>query len=177
MSDCDLVFVTPENSDSEDSMNSRHLFFLTLCLLSVAMFPRCSKEPTEEELLKSTTRYFGEDEYDKAIDDFTRLVTKYPNSDKVPEALYATAVIYSNKKKEYVKAESVYTKLAMNYPDDPTAASAAYQRARILAQHLKKPDSAIVAYEYCLKRYPKAISSSAARIELGELKKPGKPAK
>ena len=106
-----------------------------------------------------------------------RLVTKYPKSDKVPEALYAMAVIYSNKKKEYSKAESVYTKLAMNYPDDATSASAAYQRARILAQHLKKPDSAIVAYEYCLKRYPGAISASAARTELNELKKPSKPSK
>ncbi len=148
-----------------------------LSFLAAATFPGCSKEPTEEELLKSAIRNHSEDEYDKALDDFKMLIAKYPKSDNVPEALYAMAVIYSNKKKEYAKAESVYTKLAMEYPDDPTAASAAYQRARIFAQHLKKPDSAIAAYEYCLKRYPNAIPASAARTELSELKKPSKPAK
>ncbi|HCA80412.1 MAG TPA: hypothetical protein DEP53_11840 [Bacteroidetes bacterium] len=158
-------------------MKALYLLFFMLSFLIAAILVGCSKEPTEEELLKSAIRNHSEDEFDKALDDFTMLVTKYPKSDKVPEALYAMAVIYSNKKKEYSKAESVYTKLAMNYPDDATAASAAYQRARILAQHLKKPDSAIVAYEYCLKRYPGAISASAARTELNELKKPSKPSK
>jgi TolA-binding protein len=137
----------------------------------------CSKEPTEDELLKSATRSFSEDDFDKALEGYSSLTTKFPKSDKVPEALYAMGVIYSNKKKEYAKAESIYTRLALGYPDDPTAASAAYQRARIFAQHLKKPDSAIAAYEYCLKRYPGAMSASAAQTELDELKKPSKPAK
>lgn len=158
-------------------MKSLHLLFLMLSFLAAVVLVGCSKEPTEDELLKSATRNFSEDEFDKALDDFNLLVTKYPRSDKVPEALYATAVIYSNKKKEYAKAESVYTKLAMNYPDDPTAASAAYQRARIFAQYLKKPDSAITAYEYCLQRYPGAMSASAAKTELDELKKPSKASK
>lgn len=158
-------------------MKALHLLFLALSFLAAATVAGCSKEPTEEELLKSAIRNHSEDEFDKALDDFNLLVTKYPKSEKVPEALYAMAVIYANKKKEYAKAESVYTKLAMNYPDDATAASAAYQRARILAQHLKKPDSAIVAYEYCLKRYPTAISASAAQTELNELKKPSKSSK
>lgn len=158
-------------------MKSLPLVFVMLSFLAAAGFSGCSKEPTEEELHKSATRNFSEDEFDKAIDDFSTLIKKYPKSDKVPEALYAMGVIYSNKKKEYTKAESVYTKLAMDYPDDPTAASAAYQRARIFAQHLKKPDSAIAAYEYCLKRYPNAVSASAAQAELSELRKPAKQSK
>jgi len=137
----------------------------------------CEKEPTEEELLKSATRSFSEDDFDGALEDYHTFVTKYPKNKDVPEALYAMAVIYANKKKEYAKAESVYTKLAMDFPDHATAANAAYQRARIFAEHLKKPDSAIVAYEYCLKRYPLALATSAAEAELKELKKPAKPAK
>ena len=171
------MFVLNANSIVEDPMTSLHLLFLTIAFLAATVFLGCSKEPTEEELLKSATRSFSEDEFDKAVDDFSLLIKKYPKSDKVPEALYAMGVIYSNKKKEYAKAESVYTKLAMDYPDDPTAASAAYQRARIFAQYLKKPDSAIVAYQYCLRRYPSAMSASAAQTELNELKKPTKPSK
>jgi TolA-binding protein len=158
-------------------MKSAHLIFVTLLFVVGVVLSGCSKEPTEDELLKSATRSFSEDDFDKALDDFSLLTKRYPKSDKVPEALYAMGVIYSNKKKEYTKAESIYTKLAMEYPDDPTAASAAYQRARIFAQHLKKPDSAIAAYEYCLRRYPSAMSASAAQTELNELKKPSKPSK
>lgn len=158
-------------------MKPLYLILVMLSFLAGAVFPGCSKEATEEELLKSATRSFSEDEFDKALDDFSLLIKKYPKSDKVPEALYAMGVIYSNKKKEYTKAESVYTKLAMDYPDDPTAASAAYQRAMIFAQHLNKPDSAIAAYEYCLKRYPGAMSASAAQTELNKLKKPAKQSK
>lgn len=137
----------------------------------------CTPELTEDELLRSATKNFSEDEFDKALEDYGLFLQKFPKSQNAPEALYAMGVIYANKKKEYSKAESVYAKLAREYPDHATAVGAAYQRALILAQHLKKPDSAIVAYEYFLKRYPAALSASAAQSELNELKKPVKPSK
>jgi len=169
--------VSSHNLYGEASMKALYLISLMLAFVSSVLIIACSKEPTEDELLKSAIRNHSEDEYDKALDDFKMLVAKYPKSNKVPEALYAMAVIYANKKKEYSKAESVYTKLAMDYPDDATAGSAAYQRARIFAQHLHQPDSAIAAYEYVLKRYPNAAYASAAQTELSELKKPSKPTK
>jgi TolA-binding protein len=145
--------------------------------LGLAVIPGCSKEPTDEELLKSATLHHSGDEFDDAILDFQMLVQKYPKSEMVPEALFAMGAIYLNSKKEYVKAESVYTKLVMEFPRHPTAQNAAYQRARIFMEHLHKPDSAIAAYELFLERYPDAISAASAKSELEELKKTPNPAK
>jgi TolA-binding protein len=150
------------------------LFFLTLGLV---LTPGCSKEPTEEQLLKSATLHQSSEEFDDALSDFQTLIEKHPKSDKVPEALFAMGAIYLNGKKEYVKAESVYTKLVMDFPGHPTAQGAAYQRARIFIEHLHKPDSAIAAYELFLQRYPNSIPASSARSELMDLKKKPTPGK
>ena len=152
----------------------RVLMFLTLVLVAAS---GCSKEPTDEELLKSATLHQRSGEFDDAVTDFQMLVQKHPKSDKVPEALFAMGAIYLNSKKDYVKAESVYTKLVMNYPEHPTAEGAAYQRARIFLEHLNKPDSAIAAYELFLLRYPNSIPASSAKSELLELKKTSTPGK
>lgn len=151
--------------------------FLFFIALGLAVTSGCSKEPTDEELLKSATLHQSNDEFDDAISDFQMLIQKNPKSDKVPEALFAMGAIYLNKKKEYVKAESVYTKLAMDFPEHPTAQGAAYQRARIFIEHLHKPDSAIAAYELFLQRYPNSMPASSARSELTDLKKKPTPGK
>jgi TolA-binding protein len=150
------------------------LFFL---ILTIALTPGCSKEPTDQALLKSATQHQKSDEFDEAIGDFQTLIQTHPKSDNVPEALFAMAAIYLNSKKEYVKAESVYTKLVMDYPEHPTAQGAAYQRARIFVEHLHKPDSAIAAYELFLQRYPNSLPASSARSELADLKKKPTPGK
>jgi TolA-binding protein len=150
----------------------RVLMFLAMAL---AVMSGCSKERTDEELLKSATLHQRSGEFDYAVADFQMLVQKHPKSDKVPEALFAMGAIYLNSKKEYVKAESVYTKLVMDFPENPTAEGAAYQRARIFLEHLHKPDSAIVAYELFLERYPNSIPASSARSELSDLKKTPAP--
>jgi len=162
---------------SEESVKYVFLGFLFFLLLGSALTPGCSKEPTDEELLKSATLQQSSDEFDDAISDFQLLIQKHPKSSKVPEALFAMGVIYLNSKKEYVKAESVYTKLVMDFPDHPTAQGAAYQRARIFVEHLHKPDSAIAAYELFLQRYPNSLPSSSAMSELADLKKKPTPGK
>jgi len=146
-------------------------------IVGLALMPGCSKEPTEEELLKSATLHQSSEEFDDAIGDFQMLIQKYPKSEKVPEALYAMGSIYLNSKKEFVKAESVYTKLVMDFPEHPTSQGAAYQRARIFVEHLHKPDSAIAAYEFFLQRYPSSLPASSARSELTDIKKKPTPGK
>lgn len=142
-----------------------------LLTVMVTLLPGCSKQQTDEQLLKSATAHHKFDEYDDALSDFQLLIEKYPKSSKVPEALYAMGVIYRNKKKEYKKAESLYTILVADFPDDPTAQSAAYQRARIFLEDLHQPDSARRAYELFLQRYPDAMSAPSARSELDSLTK------
>ena len=158
-------------------MKYRSLGLFPILVAVLAAMPGCSKEPSEEELLKSATLHQRSDEFDDAIGDFQQVVQKYPKSDKAPEALFAIGIIYLNNKKEYVKAESVYTKLVMDYPQHPTAQGAAYQRARIFLEHLRKPDSAVAAYEFFLQRYPDAFQATSARTELADMKKKPNPAK
>jgi TolA-binding protein len=158
-------------------MKYMSLGLISLLVAALAAMPGCSKEPSDEELLKSATEHQRSDEFDEAIGDFQQLVQKHPKSDKAPEALFATGVIYLNHKKEYIKAESVYTKLVMEYPQHPTAQGAAYQRARIFLEQLHKPDSAVAAYELFLQRYPDAFQATSARTELADLKKKPSPAK
>ena len=157
----------------------KHLFpgFLFFLGLALAFTPGCSKEPTDEALLKSATLHQRSEEFDDAVNDFQMLIQKHPKSDKVPEALFAIGAIYLNSKKEYIKAESVYTKLVMDFPEHPTSQGAAYQRARIFVEHLHKPDSAIAAYELFLQRYPNSMPASSAKSELMDLKKKSTPGK
>ena len=152
-------------------MTYKNVLILFFLFGALAMVSGCSKQATEEELLKSATLHHGLDEFDDALNDFQELTEKYPKSDKIPEVLYAMGIIYQNEKKEYQKAESLYTKLVMSYPADPTSQGAAYQRARILAWNLHRPDSAIAAYELFLQRYPDILTASSARQELDSLKK------
>lgn len=145
---------------------------IVLSLFGVlVMIEGCSRQATEDDLLKSATLHHGNDEFDDALSDFQQLTEKYPKSDKMPEVLYAMGIIYQNEKKEYRKAESLYTTLVMNFPTDPTAQGAAYQRARILAWNLHQPDSAMAAYELFLQRYPDILAASSARQELDSLMK------
>jgi TolA-binding protein len=153
------------------------LMFVSALLLLTALVAGCSRQPTEEELLKSATVHHGSDEFDDALSDFHQLTELYPKSSKMPEVLYAMGIIYQNEKKEYVKAESLYTKLVMEFPGDATAQGAAYQRARILAWNLNKPDSARSAYDLFLRRYPDVMAASSARLELDSLNKTFPPAK
>lgn len=149
----------------------RNIFLiLLLCVLFPAV-QGCSKPPTEDELLKSATFHHGNDEFDAALNDFQQLTELYPKSGKIPEVLYAMAIICQQEKKEFRRAESLYTKLAMDFPGEPTAQGAAYQRARILAWNLHSPDSAVTAYELFLQRYPDIMAASSARQELDSLKK------
>ncbi|MCX6143427.1 MAG: tetratricopeptide repeat protein [Ignavibacteriales bacterium] len=158
-------------------MKYASLSFLSFLTMAFVMTSGCTKEPTDEELLKSATLHQRSGEFDDAVIDFQLLIQKHPKSDKVPEALFAMGAIYLNSKKEYVKAESVYTKLVMDFPEHPTAEGAAYQRARIFVEYLHKPDSAIAAYELFLLRYPNSIPASSARSELTDLKKIPTPGK
>jgi TolA-binding protein len=158
-------------------MKHESLRFLLFLSFALVMTSGCSKESTDEELLKSATLHQSNGEFDDAVSDFQTLIQKHPKSDKVPEALYAMGAIFLNSKKEYVKAESVYTRLVMDFPEHPTAEGAAYQRARIFVEHLNKSDSAIAAYELFLQRYPNSIPASSARSELTELKKTPTPGK
>jgi TolA-binding protein len=152
-------------------MKYKSLIFLLFLSFAMVATSGCTKEPTDDELLKSATLHQSSGEFVEAVSDFQMLIQKHPKSDKVPEALFAMGVIYLNNQKEYVKAESVYTKLVMDFPEHPTAEGAAYQRARIFVEHLHKPDSAIAAYELFLQRYPNSIPASSARSELADLKK------
>ena len=155
----------------EDRMAFKNVTILLFLTVVLAMLQGCSRQQTDEQLLKSATLHHKVDEYDDAISDFQMLIEKYPKSSKVPEALYAMGVIYRNKKKEYKKAESLYTILVADFPEDPTAQSAAYQRARIFMEDLHQPDSARKAYELFLQRYPDAVSAPSARSELDSLMK------
>ncbi|HTY37936.1 MAG TPA: tetratricopeptide repeat protein [Bacteroidota bacterium] len=138
-------------------------------LAAVLLLSGCSQKPSEAELLKSATFHHGNDDFDAALADFQQFTQLYPKSSKMPEALYAMAIIYQNEKKEFARAESLYTKLAMEYPGEATAQGASYQRARILAWNLHKPDSARVAYQLFLQRYPDVYAASSAKQELDSL--------
>jgi TolA-binding protein len=89
----------------------------------------------------------------------------------VPEALYAMAVIYEEKKGEYAKAVSTYRKILEEHPDHDTAPGAAYHRALLLRRDLGKLEEAQKAYEELLKRYPTAAVASSAKAELDSVRR------
>jgi tol-pal system protein YbgF len=99
---------------------------------------------------------------------FKDLITKYPTSEYVPEAMFYTAQAYAAER-NMDAADAQYAQLITKYPNSPRVPTAMYKRALQL-QATKKTTEAKKLYQDIIKRFPRSDEAALADERLQALR-------
>jgi tol-pal system protein YbgF len=99
---------------------------------------------------------------------FTELITRYPNSELVPEAMFYTAQAYAAERNT-AAADSVYALLITRHPTSPRVPTALYKRA-VQMQANKKTADARRLFQEIIKRFPRSDEAALADERLQSLR-------
>ena len=121
--------------------------------------------PGPAQLLRLGRDQMVKRSYDAGRIPLNDLLTRFPESDLAPEALFEIAQSYRAENK-LGAADSAYAALATSYPSSPRVPSALYKRALIL-QGLGRPTEARRLFEDVRRRFPRSPEAALARDRLG----------
>jgi tol-pal system protein YbgF len=93
------------------------------------------------------------------------LISRYPESDLVPDAIFEIAQSY-RAENNLSAADSAYADLALKFPDSPRVPSVLYKRALIL-QSLGRQSQARQLLQEVRRRFPRSPEASLAQERLG----------
>jgi tol-pal system protein YbgF len=99
---------------------------------------------------------------------FTELVTRYPNSEYAPEAVFYSAQAFAAEK-NLNAADSTYVVLIARFPNSPRIATALYKRAQHM-QATKRTAQARQFYQEIIKRFPRSDEAALAEERLQSLR-------
>jgi tol-pal system protein YbgF len=99
---------------------------------------------------------------------FNELITKYPKSEYVPEAMFYTAQAYAAER-NLPAADAEYSSLIAKYPTSPRVPTAMYKRALQL-QAGKKNAEAKKLYQDIIKRFPRSDEAALADERLQSMR-------
>jgi tol-pal system protein YbgF len=99
---------------------------------------------------------------------FNELITKYPSSEYVPEAMFYTAQAYAAER-NLTAADAEYSSLIAKYPTSPRVPTAMYKRA-LQMQAAKKNAEAKKVYQDIIKRFPRSDEAALADERLQSMR-------
>ncbi|MFL5489608.1 MAG: tol-pal system protein YbgF [Gemmatimonadaceae bacterium] len=99
---------------------------------------------------------------------FKELITKYPRSDLVPDAMFYTAQAYAAERNPDA-ADKEYSALIARYPTSPRVPTAMYKRALQL-QAAKKNAEAKRLFQDIIKRFPRSDEAALADERLQSIR-------
>jgi tol-pal system protein YbgF len=99
---------------------------------------------------------------------FNELITKYPKSEYVPEAMFYTAQAYAAER-NLTAADAEYSSLIAKYPTSPRVPTAMYKRA-LQMQAAKRNAEAKKLYQDIIKRYPRSDEAALADERLQSMR-------
>jgi tol-pal system protein YbgF len=99
---------------------------------------------------------------------FAELISKYPRSDLVPEAMFYTAQAYAAERNADA-ADKEYASLITKYPSSPRVPTAMYKRA-LQMQATKKTADAKRMFQDIIKRFPRSDEAALADERLQSIK-------
>ena len=99
---------------------------------------------------------------------FNELITKYPKSEYVPEAMFYTAQAYAAER-NLTAADAEYSSLIAKYPSSPRVPTAMYKRALQL-QAAKKNAEAKKLYQDIIKRFPRSDEAALSDERLQSMR-------
>lgn len=106
---------------------------------------------------------FDNRRFNEAIDEYNKIIDKYPNNEENAEAIYWIARSYINME-EVVQAENAFIKLQNKYPKSEYAPQGMLQNA-LLQKNLSKPLKADSIFKNLENLYPESNSASQAGFE------------
>ena len=140
----DSVFVWP-SFPSLMSQNKQYLQVVDKMAFSPLM-PRVKYE--------LAMNYYNQEEFEKSMDTFNEVVSKYPTSEYAKEAL----VKYKRSKAAYDEKKA--------HPDGDVAVKALYDVAQ-MAEELNNVDKAIESYQTIIERFPTSTKVAEAHFRIG----------
>jgi tol-pal system protein YbgF len=99
---------------------------------------------------------------------FNDLITRYPKSEYVPEAMFYTAQAFAAER-NLEAADAEYASLITRYPNSPRIPTAMYKRALRL-QSTKKTAEAKKMYQDIIKRFPRSDEAALADERLQSIR-------
>jgi tol-pal system protein YbgF len=99
---------------------------------------------------------------------FHELITRYPNSELVPDAMFYTAQAYAAERNTEA-ADATYASLITKYPNSPRVPTAMYKRA-LQMQASKKTAEARRMFQDIIKRFPRSDEAALADERLQSLR-------
>lgn len=99
---------------------------------------------------------------------FSELISKYPKSEYVPEAMFYTAQAFTAER-NLDAADAEYASLITRYPSSPRIPTAMYKRALRL-QSTKKTAEAKKMYQDIIKRFPRSDEAALADERLQSIR-------
>jgi tol-pal system protein YbgF len=99
---------------------------------------------------------------------FGELISKYPKSDLVPEAMFYTAQAYAAERNADA-ADATYASLITKYPTSPRVPTAMYKRA-LQMQASKKTAEAKRMFQDIIKRFPRSDEAALADERLQSIR-------
>lgn len=140
---------------------------IVICLTLVI----ACKKLTDEDLWTKGVDAQKVEKLDEALQNYQQILDDYPNSPKVPDALFAIGSICQNQRRDINKAIVSYRRIVQEYPSHPTASGALFLIGFLYNNELKNVDSARSAYEEYLRKYPDGPMAPSAKFELSNLGK------
>jgi len=99
---------------------------------------------------------------------FTELVSRYPNSEYAPEAVFYSAQAFAAEK-NLNAADSTYVVLIARFPNSPRVATALYKRAQHM-QATRRTAQARQLYQEIIKRFPRSDEAALAEERLQSIR-------
>jgi tol-pal system protein YbgF len=99
---------------------------------------------------------------------FSELITKYPRSDLVPDAMFFMAQAYAAERNNEA-ADTEYAALISRFPNSPRVPTAMYKRA-LQMQASKKTADAKRLFQEIIKRFPRSDEAALADERLQSIK-------
>jgi len=91
------------------------------------MMTACETKKTELEYFQVGYDFYNDQQPDKAIENFKKLIDNYPEGEKTASATFMIGFIYANNLENYEEARIYYNKFIEKYPDHELVASARYE--------------------------------------------------
>lgn len=121
--------------------------------------------PGQAQLLQLGRDQMLKRSYASGRDALNELLTRFPDSDLAPDAVFEIAQSY-RAENNLRAADSAYADLAARFPNSPRIPSALYKRALIL-QSLGRPTEARRLFQDVASRFPRSPEASLAKERLG----------
>jgi TolA-binding protein len=116
----------------------------------------------EEELYLKGNTYCMQSQWDKAIENFRNLLSRYPDT-KYADARFWIGYCQVERG-EYTEAIDTFKSFQKKYPRDSYSAQALYKIAEVYEKYLNDYEKAIAAYNQVEKQFPESSVAQQARF-------------